>query len=71
MDVCPSFFYMDISYVPIRIILAIMEIETWFLAEATHFTRINISLINKAIKIQSGLIQKVIMLNAGHSRQKT
>jgi hypothetical protein len=52
-DVRPDFTYADIpqletnlprfintSWIPVTFILAIMEIEAWFLSEATHFQRI-------------------------------
>ena len=38
------------KYFPIHIILAIMEVEAWFLAETTHFSRIHPSLTNDLIK---------------------
>jgi hypothetical protein len=37
-------------FIPIHIILAIMEVEAWFLAETTHFSRIHPSLTNDLIK---------------------
>jgi hypothetical protein len=37
-------------YVPICIILAIMEVEAWFLAETSHFSRIHPSLTKDLIK---------------------
>lgn len=56
-DVRPSFTYSDIpkletdlpkyiktSLAPVIFILSIMEIEAWFLAEASHFTRIDPSI---------------------------
>ena len=38
------------KFLPIKILLAIMEIEAWFLAETSHFTRIHSSLTIDVIK---------------------
>ena len=38
------------KYLPINIIFAVMEIEAWFLAEATHFPRIHPSLTTDHVK---------------------
>jgi hypothetical protein len=64
-DVAPIFTYQDVpvllrrlmfkiptKYIPIKIMVAIMEIEAWFLAETTHFLRIHNS-ITKGIIIQT------------------
>lgn len=66
-DVRPTFTYEDIpkleaylpKYIktklaPVTFILAIMEIEAWFLAEATHFPRIEPSITIAAIKASLG-----------------
>lgn len=66
-DVRPNFTYGDIpkletslpKYIktkpaPVTFILAIMEIEAWFLAEATHFPRIDPSITVAAIKTNLG-----------------
>lgn len=37
-------------FLPINILLAIMEVEAWFLAETTHFTRIHPSLTIDVVK---------------------
>ena len=39
---------------PVTFILAIMEIEAWFLAEATHYTRIDPSITVAAIRANLG-----------------
>ena len=41
---------MPTRFIPIHIILAIMEVEAWFLAETTHFSRIHPSLTNDRIR---------------------
>jgi hypothetical protein len=66
-DVRPDFAYADIprleaglpkyiktKLVPVTFILAIMEIEAWFLAEATHYPRIEPSITVAAIKANLG-----------------
>ena len=45
--------YIRTSLIPVDFILAIMEIEAWFLAEFTHFERIHPSITLSAIR--SGL----------------
>jgi hypothetical protein len=42
--------YIKTSLIPVEFILAIMEIEAWFLAEATHFPRIDPAITAAAIK---------------------
>lgn len=42
--------YIKTSFAPVTFILAIMEIEAWFLAEATHYSRIEPSITVAAIK---------------------
>jgi len=46
--------YIKTSLAPVTFILAIMEIEAWFLAEATHFPRIEPSITVAAIKANLG-----------------
>jgi hypothetical protein len=66
-DVRPNFTYADIprleanlpkyvktSLIPVQFILSIMEIEAWFLAEATHYKRIDPSVTVEAIKAALG-----------------
>jgi hypothetical protein len=66
-DVRPKFTYAEIprlemnlpkyirtSLAPVTFILAIMEIEAWFLSEATHFQRIDPSITVAAIKATLG-----------------
>jgi len=66
-DVRPNFTYGDIpkleanlpkyiktKLIPVTFILAIMEIEAWFLAEATHYPRIEPSITVAAIKSKLG-----------------
>ncbi len=66
-DVRPNFTYGDIpkleanlpkyiktKLVPVTFILAIMEIEAWFLAEATHYPRIEPTITVTAIKANLG-----------------
>ncbi|MBX9259331.1 DUF4276 family protein [Desmonostoc muscorum CCALA 125] len=40
--------------IPIHIVLAVMEIESWFLAEWNHFTKIDLSLTPERIKATFG-----------------
>jgi hypothetical protein len=67
-DVRPKFSYADIprlertlptyiktSLIPVDFILAIMEIEAWFLAETTHYARIDPVITVAAIKSTLGL----------------
>ena len=67
-DVRPNFTYTDIqrlerglptyirtSLIPVSFILSIMEIEAWFLAEATHYSRIDPSITVSAIRARLGL----------------
>ncbi len=62
-DVRPNFTHADIpkleryllfriktSLIPVEFILAIMEIEAWFLAESTHFQKIDPAITVEAIK---------------------
>jgi len=66
-DVRPDFTYGDIprlerllptyiktSFAPVMFILSIMEIEAWFLAEASHFPRIEPSITIAAIQARFG-----------------
>lgn len=66
-DVRPKFAYAEIarlesnlpkyirtSLIPVEFVLAIMEIEAWFLAEATHFPRIDPAITVAAIKATLG-----------------
>ncbi len=66
-DVAPTFTHADIpklaaslpkyiktSLIPVEFILAIMEIEAWFLAEATHYQRIDPAITVAAIKARLG-----------------
>ena len=66
-DVRPDFTYAEIpkletnlpkdvktSLIPVQFILAIMEIEAWFLAEVTHFPAIDPSITVQAIKATLG-----------------
>lgn len=46
--------YIKTSLAPVTFILAIMEIEAWFLAETTHFQRIHPSITIAAIKTTLG-----------------
>ncbi|MBM4329574.1 MAG: hypothetical protein FJ118_20735 [Deltaproteobacteria bacterium] len=46
--------YIRTSLAPVTFILAIMEIEAWFLAEATHFPKIESSITVAAIKASLG-----------------
>lgn len=46
--------YIKTSLAPVTFILAIMEIEAWFLAEATHYPRIEPSITVAAIKANLG-----------------
>lgn len=41
--------------VPSNIVLAVMEIETWFIAEWTHFSKVNPLLTPAAIKTKHGI----------------
>ena len=45
---------MKTSLIPVQFILAIMEIEAWFLAEATHYPKIDPSITVEAIKARLG-----------------
>jgi len=66
-DVRPKFIYADIpklevilskyiktSLIPVTFILAIMEIEAWFLAETTHYPRVDPLITVAAIKTNLG-----------------
>lgn len=66
-DVRPTFTYNDIprlelnlpryiktSLIPVQFILSIMEIEAWFLSEASHFVRINSAITVEKIKAELG-----------------
>ena len=46
--------YIKTSLAPVTFILAIMEIEAWFLSETTHFQRISPSITVEAIKAALG-----------------
>jgi hypothetical protein len=46
--------YIKTSLVPVQFILAIMEIEAWFLAETTHYARIDPAITPAAIKATLG-----------------
>lgn len=47
--------YLPTGPVPVRIMLAVMEIEAWFLAETSHFARIHESLTLQRIKDELGI----------------
>jgi len=66
-DVRPTFTYHDVpklelslpkyiktSLIPVKFILSIMEIEAWFLSEASHFVRINPNITVEKIKAVLG-----------------
>lgn len=46
--------YIRTSLVPVEFVLAIMEIEAWFISEATHFERIEPSITIDAIRSSLG-----------------
>jgi hypothetical protein len=46
--------YIKTKFIPVAFILAIMEIEAWFLAEATHFPKIEPSITAATIKATLG-----------------
>ena len=46
--------YIKTSLTPVTFILAVMEIEAWFLAETTHFARVDPAISVKAIKATLG-----------------
>lgn len=46
--------YVKTSLIPVQFILAVMEIEAWFLAEVTHFARIDPSITVQAIRTRLG-----------------
>ena len=46
--------YISTSLIPVKFILAIMETEAWFLAESTHFSRIDPAITISAIKSNLG-----------------
>lgn len=46
--------YVKTSFIPVQFILSIMEIESWFLAEATHYATIDPSITVEAIKARLG-----------------
>jgi len=46
--------YVKTSLIPVQFILAIMEIEAWFLAETTHFAKIDPAITVVAIKARLG-----------------
>jgi hypothetical protein len=46
---------MPTKYIPIQILLAIMEIEAWFLAETSHFAKIDSSLTIDVVKNKLGI----------------
>lgn len=46
--------YIKTSLIPVEFILAVMEIESWFLAEFNHFPRIDPSITVSAIKTELG-----------------
>lgn len=46
--------YIKTSLIPVEFILAVMEIESWFLAEFNHFPRIDPSITVSAIKAALG-----------------
>ena len=46
--------YIKTSLIPVTFILAILEIEAWFLTEATHYPRIEPSITVSAIKTNLG-----------------
>jgi len=46
--------YVKTSLIPVQFILSIMEIEAWFLAETTHYQKIDPSITVEAIKAALG-----------------
>ena len=46
--------YVKTSLIPVQFILSIMEIEAWFLAETTHYQKIDPSITVEAIKARLG-----------------
>lgn len=46
--------YIRTSLIPVTFILSIMEIEAWFLAEATHYPRIDLNITVSAIRERLG-----------------
>jgi hypothetical protein len=46
--------YVKTSLIPVQFILSIMEIEAWFLAETTHYQKIDPSITVEAIKAAFG-----------------
>jgi hypothetical protein len=46
--------YIKTSLIPVEFILAIMEIEAWFLAETTHFPKLDPAITVAAIKAAYG-----------------
>jgi len=46
--------YVKTSLIPVSFVLAIMEIEAWFLAEATHYQKIDAAITWRAVKAALG-----------------
>lgn len=46
--------FVNKSLIPVKFILAVMETEAWFLAESTHFSRIDPSITVQSIKASLG-----------------
>jgi hypothetical protein len=46
--------YLKTSLIPVEFILAVMEVEAWFLAETTHFAKIDPAITVEAIKAKLG-----------------
>lgn len=72
-DVSPNFTYNDIpklksylnykvptKYVPIHMLLSIMEIEAWFLAECSHYCKINSCITKESVINKIGFDPDVI-----------
>jgi hypothetical protein len=51
--------YIRTSLIPVKFILAVMEIEAWFLAEATHFPKIDPAITVPAIRASLGFDPEV------------
>jgi hypothetical protein len=46
--------YIKTSLIPVEFVLAILEIEAWFLAESTHFQKIDPAITLEAIQLVLG-----------------
>lgn len=47
--------YIKTSLIPVQFILAIMEIEAWFLAETSHFEKLSAAFCNRRIYAEMGI----------------